>query len=153
MFSEHGLYIISDKFFERFPRDEWVSNKSQSRPFYFAIRKDDLLWMIPLTTKTDKIKEKIKRIEEKKGEGKCLYYDVGLIAGIERGFKIGDIFPITEEYIVRAYTIKEKPYVVQDKNLIERIERKAKSFINMVENGWIKSSINIVEIKAELLRK
>lgn len=151
-YTEHGLYIIKDEYFDRFPNQYWVLNKSESRPFYYAIRdKHGLLWMIPLTTKTDRIREKIKRDESRRGKGNCIYYDVGQIAGTERGFKIGDMFPITEMYILRPYTINAVAYVVEDSSLIERIQKKARRYLSLVESGAIRSSVNILEIRAMLL--
>ena len=150
-YREHGLYIIRDSYFERFPSQEWVSNKGENRPHYYAIvDSSGLMWMIPMTTKVDGIKRKIAKEEKKRGRGNCLFYHVGIIAGTERGFKIGDMFPVTEDYILRAYKVQGQEYVVQNKALISEIDRRATKYLNMVENNAIKPPFDILGIKNKL---
>lgn len=152
-YQEHGLYIIKDSYFSRFPNSTWVNNKGENRPHFYAISDSSgLMWMIPMTTQVDGIKRKIAKEEQKYGRGNCIYYHVGVIAGEERGFKISDMFPVSDDYILRAYTMHGQEYVVQTKSLIDEIEKRASKFLNMVERNAIKPSRDILGIKSQLIK-
>lgn len=145
--TQNGLYIIKDEFFKRFPNSHWVDNKNEKRPFFFAIKdQNGLLWMIPLSSQVDNIKAKIAREEAKRGKGNCIYYHIGQVAGRERGFNIGNMFPITENYILRSWTIGGKPYIVQETNVVEAITRKSLKFLNLVDSGTIRPQVDIMAI-------
>lgn len=150
--TQNGLYIIKDEYFQRFPNSRWVDNKSETRPFFFAVQdKSGLFWMIPLTTQVDNVRRKIAKDEERRGKGNCIYYHIGLVAGKERGFNIGNMFPITESYILRSWTINGTPYVVQDANAIEQVTRKSLKFLKLVSSGTIHPQVDILAIKRMLL--
>ncbi len=152
IYNEAGIYIISDDFFKRFPQYSWSDNKNESRPYYYAIRdKDGLLWMIPITSKVVKIQKRIDREESKRGAGNCIFYHIGLIAGQVRGFNIGNMFPVTEKYILHNYTIKNIPYFVKDKKLKDEIRAKANKYLSLVNSHSITPSIDVLSIKKELL--
>lgn len=145
--TQNGLYIIKDEFFKRFPNSHWVDNKNEKPPFFFAIKdQNGLLWMIPLSSQVDNIKAKIAREEAKRGKGNCIYYHIGQVAGRERGFNIGNMFPITENYILRSWTIGGKPYIVQETNVVEAITRKSLKFLNLVDSGTIRPQVDIMAI-------
>lgn len=151
-YREHGLYIVKDDYFKRFPNKEWTDNKGEKRPYYYAfVDRKGIFWFIPLTTQVESVKAKIKRDEDKRGVGTCIYYHVGKIAGQERGFKIGDMFPVTERYIERNFEVQNIPYFVQDKNLIDAIDKKAKKYLNLVERGVIHNARDIISTKHMLL--
>ena len=154
MYVEHGLYIVKDGYFKKFPNDAWVQNKDQNRPYYYALRdSDDILWMVPMTTQVEKCRAKIERVESERGKGNCIYYHIGVIAGKERGFKIGDMFPITDRYILRPYTINKTPYIVKTKDLNAELYSKAMRFINLVQAGKIRDDLGVVAIKEALLNQ
>lgn len=149
---EASLYIIDDDYFEKYADSTWLSNKSGSRPHYYCIKdKNNVIWMIPLSSKVENVKKKIARVEEQRGEGKCIYYHIGIIAGKERAFKICDIFPVTEKYIIRNYEISGKPYTVKNDNLNRSIKSKAMKYLELVEKQAILEQRNIMEIKEKLL--
>ena len=148
----NGLYIVKDEYFQRFPNSHWVDNKSETRPFYYAIKdRRGLYWMIPLTTQVERTKAKIARDELKHGAGNCIYYHVGLIAGRERGFNIGNMFPVTENYILREWTIGGTPYIVRDSNVIAAVSSKAEKFLSMVRRGAVHPQVDIMAVMRALL--
>ena len=149
----HGLYIIKDQYFEDFPRPHWVNNKNENRPYYYLLKdKDDILWVIPLSSRVDNYVERIRRLEEKHGKGKCVYYHIAPIASQDRVFLIGDMFPVSEEYISRPYTIDEECYVVKNTNTISAVRSKAMRYLKLVEKTK-KDRNNIMEIKRVLLNR
>lgn len=151
---QHGIYIVKDEFFARFSDFDWIYNKNESRPFYYVFPDaDGIYWLIPMTSRVETIRNKIARSEEKFGVGKCIYYAIGSVNGKEVGFRISDIFPITEKYIEREYQFNGCPAVIETKNLNELLERKAKKYLNMVRRGAIRTGKDIYAIRSILINE
>ena len=149
-----GLYIISDQYFVDFPNERYMDNKKESRPHYYAIRDNDgIFWMIPLSSKVEKYRVKIEKTEKVHGAGSCILYCVVPIHGLDRAVLICDMFPVTEEYILRAFTIDGIPYVIQNRNIQKAIHKRAMRYLSLVKRGVLKSSLNILETKEKLLEK
>lgn len=149
----NGLYIIDDAFFDDYPNDRYMQNKGENRPHYYAIQDNDgIYWMIPLSTKVEKYRQKIRDIEADKGKGRCFMYYLAPISGKERAVLICDMFPVTGRYISRPYTIGGQPYVVRNETICKDIRSKALRYLKMVERGQLKSPLNILEVKAALLK-
>lgn len=55
--------------------------------------------------------------------------------GKESVFLIQDMFPITEEYIERTYTIANNHLTVTSEHSALEIEKKAKKIMNMLKRG------------------
>ena len=55
-----GFYILTDKFFDRMNDPYLKNNKDGNRPFYYCVKEsddyNDVFWMIPLSSRTDKYK-------------------------------------------------------------------------------------------------
>lgn len=150
--ANYGLYIVDDRYFDRFPTDALVKNKSNARPNYFAFMdKDGICWMIPLSTQVAHYRAKLAVEEQKCGVGNCLYFAFAQIAGIERVVLTGNIFPVTAEYILRPYEINGIAYVLRNQNAIKEITQKAKRYLKLIEAGKIQDRAGILEIKAALL--
>lgn len=153
-YQKSGLYTIKDKYFRDFESDYWVDNKQENRPCYYLFSdKDGIFWMIPMSTQVDNYKEKIKKIEEKRGEGNCIYYHIGLVAGVERVFLIGDMFPVSDEYIKSPYIINHIPYVCRNNNLVASVHSKGMRYLRLVEQGVMKSRNDILGIRQALLNR
>ena len=149
-----GLYIISDRYFSDYPNERYMDNKKESRPHYYAIRDNDgILWMIPLSSKVEKYKVKIENTERIHGSNSCILCCIVPIHGTDRAVLICDMFPITDEYILRAFTIDGVPYVIQNKNIQKAIHKRAMRYLSLVKRGVLKSSLNILETREKLLEK
>lgn len=149
-----GLYIIKDEYFLKFPNPKFMDNKGESRPHYYAVRDNDgLFWMIPISSKVDKFKAKIAEVEEKAGAGNCFLFAIATVSGRERAFVISEMFPVTEEYILRPYTVKGMPLVIRNEEIQKTMKTKALRFLKMVNKGYVKSPLNIMSIKKNLLRE
>jgi len=104
----HGFYILKDEFFEEMSDPYLKNNKDGNRPFYYCVKENvgvkTIFWMIPLSSRVEKYKGIIaSKIENKKPcDG---LYVCKLPSGVESAFLIQDIFPITEEYIEREFTL------------------------------------------------
>lgn len=148
----YGLYNIKDIYFEDFRSDYFTDNKCENRPHYCTFTdKKGIIWFIPLSTQTEAYAEKIRKDEE--NHGSCLFYHIGKINGVNRVFLIGNMFPVTADYIKKPYTIGNTHYVVGNKELIKQIHKKAVRYLTLVEYKKLKPKVDIMKIKAELYKK
>ena len=148
---ESGLYKITDEYYIDFPHEKHIHIKD-GRPFYYAIKgKLGIYWLIPLSSKVDTYRNKIQSIEEKRGNGNCLTYYIGVIASKKRGFRICDMIPVTEKYIAGEFVINGIPYVVGDEKLIREISRRSRNFIKQLELGRMYSQIDALKIRDKLI--
>lgn len=149
---EHGLYIVKEQYFTDFPSKHWMQNKSESRPHYYSfVDPKGVIWMIPMSSQIENYKAKIKK-EEQKRNGRCLFYHIGKIAGKERVFIISDLFPITEDYIARAYTISSVEYVVRNETLNRELRSKAVKYIRLLEQKKLIDRNHILKIRSQLIK-
>lgn len=146
---QHGIYILKDSYYDTYNDGRMMDNKQQSRPHYLAIEINGVFWMVPLSSKVEKYKEKI-LVQESSGR-ECLYYHIGKIAGRECAFLIGDMIPVANEHISREYTISGIPYVVKDKDLNRKILKKAKRFLLLVRQKRITPYVDILKIESDLI--
>ena len=111
-------------------------NKEANRPHYYCFKEETigLFWMIPLSSKIDKY---IKIINKKIANGKpCdILHIMKLDNNKESVFLIQDMFPITENYIERTYTIANNHLTVTSEHSALEIEKKAKKVMNMLKKG------------------
>lgn len=146
---QFGLYILKDDYFVRFDNGFLIQNKNENRPFYCSfVDSKGLIWFIPLSSQVEKYEGKIKNAIEKHGESLFCY--IGKVAGKKRAFLIGQMFPVTNQYIRREYTIKGEPYRVKNKNDIKNIQSRAKAYIAMVKAGKLKAEVDLNAIIKEL---
>ena len=97
------LYHIKDEFFDRINNKGLMINheNGHSRPSYLAIKDDDILRFIPLSTKIEKYKTIIDKKEKKYGTCKTI-----LIKKI--AIFLQNAFPTLEKYIQSRHTIDGK---------------------------------------------
>lgn len=147
---EHGLYLIKDEFFQAFPSKTWMWNKKEQRPHYYAVNIKGLLWMIPMSTKADKYKAKIQKVESKYGPGNCVYYHLGVIAGTVRAFIVSGAFPVTRDYVLKTYDVRNQPYIVQDTRLNRALRSKLVRYIRLLEQGKLRDQNGVLGIRGQL---
>lgn len=151
-----GFYIISDEFYKDFPDSYLKGNKNERRPHCYALKdeKTGLYWMIPMSSRIKKYENIIsKRIQNGKP---C---DILHIAKLDNGktsvFLIQDIFPITEKYISREYTIGENHLRITSEKLATIIEQKSRKTLGMIRKGvkFTPTQPNVLKIEKQLLKK
>lgn len=148
----NGLCIIADQYFEDFPSVRHMSNKHESRPYYLAIRgADGIIWMIPLSSQVEKYKRKIEADESKYGD--CMFCYLARVKGRESAFLIGNVIPVTENYIKKPFTVSGIPFVMQNKDDIRKIQSKLKRYLLMTRQGKMKPAVDILKIERILLNR
>ncbi len=153
---EHGFYIVKDSFFD-FVGDPFLkNNKDGNRPFYYCVKDishdKTFYWMIPLSSRVEKYKEIIsnKISAHKPCDG---IYICKLPNDKQSVFLIQDIFPITEDYIEREYTLGSNHLILPFYKDVREIEKKAKHVINLVKKGvkLTPTSPNIISILKKII--
>lgn len=144
---QYGLYNISDTYFVDFKdiSNDFSYNKNENRPNYLSYQDDGIIWFIPMSSQVTKYKSKIESDEEKYGEGNCIFYYTGNIAGKEKVFLIGKMFPLTEKYIKKPYTIGNTHYILKNSTDVHNIHKRVSKYISLVKNNKIKPQINIMK--------
>lgn len=131
-----GFYIIKDKFFEDMKDPYLKGNKAGNRPHYYCFEdaSNGIYWMIPLSSHIDKYRL-IMGKKEKAGKPCDILHIVKLDDSRESVFLIQDMFPITEEYIEREYTIAGNHLMLTSEHTAREIEQKAKKIMGMLKRG------------------
>ena len=131
-----GFYIVKERFFDDMSDPFLKGNKGENRPHYYCFEDTHtgIYWMIPLSSRIDKYR---KIIEKKEQAGKTcdILHIVKLDDNRESVFLIQDMFPITEEYIERKYTIAGNHLMLTSEHTARTIEKKAKKVLAMVKKG------------------
>ncbi len=64
--SENGLCKVSEQYFVDFASPRHMFNKQENRPYFLAIRgENNIIWLVPLSSKTAKYRAKIEAIRSK----------------------------------------------------------------------------------------
>ena len=111
-------------------------NKTESRPHYYCFQdtSPDIYWMIPMSSKIKKYQRLIdKRISD--GKPCDILHVAKLDTGVECAFLIQDMFPITEEYIMRPFTISGNHLRLTSQHTAMIVRRKAKKVLGMLKRG------------------
>ena len=148
---EYSLCIVSDTYFSDFPSERWMWNKGENRPHYYAfLDKSGMMWLIPLSSKVEKYEAKILQEESRRGKGSCLFYHIGKAAGRRQAFIISGMMPVSEQYLVRLYTIDQIPVQVQNTKLNRELRSKALRYLHLLELHTLKDINNVLEIRQKL---
>ena len=128
------IYHIKDDYFTIVNDKGLMINheNGHSRPTYFTIKDDDILWFIPLSSKIEKYKKIIDNKEKKYGACKTIM--IREIAGKDSVILLQNAFPILEKYIDHPHIINGKPLKVID-TLKEEILNNFKYMISMKKEG------------------
>ena len=119
--AQYGLYRVSDIYFNDFESKYFCDNKNENRPHCCAFKESNgTIWLIPLSTRTSNYRDKIDKDEKRSKDGKCLFYHIGTIAGEEKVFLIGNMFPVSNKYIKSEYTISGIHYVIKEEKTDKR---------------------------------
>lgn len=128
------LYHIEDEFFSLVNDKGMILNheNGHSRPSYLAIKDNNILWFIPLSTKVEKYKKIIN--EKVKKYGSCKTILIKKIAGREQVILIQNAFPTLEKYIQSIHTINGR--TIRVASAIERkIVSDFKFVLSLKEKG------------------
>lgn len=128
------VYHIKDEFFDYINDKNLMTNheNGHSRPTYFVIKNDGVLWFVPLSSKVSKY-EKI--IENKiRKYGRCKTILIRKIANKKSVILLQNAFPILEKYISHPHVINGK-VIKLIPSLKKEILNNFKFMISMKKSG------------------
>ena len=150
-----GFYIIKDIFFEDMADPYLKGNKAGNRPHYYCFEDTNtgIYWMIPLSSQIDKYKRIVEK-KEKVGKPCDILHIVKLDDSRQSVFLIQDMFPITDGYIEREYTIAGNHLMLTSEHTVKEIEQKAKKVMGMLKRGvkFTPTQPNVIAILEKLKR-
>ena len=128
------IYHIKDEFFDKINDKGLMINheNGKTRPTYFTIKDNDILWFIPLSSKVDKYQKIIEKKELKYGFCKSII--IREIASKKSVILIQNAFPTLEKYIDHPHMTNGKALKVID-TLKEEILGDFKYMISMKKEG------------------
>ena len=148
-----GFYVIKNQFFENMADPYLKGNKAGNRPHYYCFEDADtgIYWMIPLSSQIDKYKRIVEK-KEKEGKPCDIIHIVKLDDSRQSAFLIQDMFPITDEYIEREYTIAGNHLMLTSEHTAKEIEQKAKKVMGMLKRGvkFMPTQPNVIAILEKL---
>lgn len=110
--------------------------------------------MIPLSSKVEKFR---RIIEQRKKQGKpcdtiCI---IKLDDNRESAFLIQDMFPISESYIEREYTIAGNHLMLTSEHEVRTLEKKARKVLKLIRHGvkFMPTQPDVMRIYRKLINK
>lgn len=150
---EHYLYVIKESFFKKFdPKEMLMINKEENRPHYYCFKgKDELYWIIPFSSKVEKYR-KIENNDIKK-YNKCDKFYFFKMGHKEHVLLIQNIFPISEKYFEKYYTISNNTVKIEDVKKNNEIKNKAENVLKKIKAGvfFFPGQKEIERIKKEVI--
>ncbi len=109
------LYHIKDEYFDVVNDENLMQNheRGKKRPTYFTIKDKNILWFIPISSKTNKYKKIIAKKTLKYGFCNTILIDK--IFDEDAAILLQNVFPTLEKYIDHAHTVNGKPARVSEK--------------------------------------
>ncbi len=141
------IYHIKDEFFDKINDKGLMINheNGKSRPTYFTIKDENILWFIPLSSKVSKYKPIIEQKIRKYGSCKSIM--IGKIVSKEVAILLQNAFPTLEKYIDHPHTKNGVPVKVSD-NLRNEILFNFNSLLALKKQGT-----NLFFPNIDLIRK
>lgn len=146
------IYHIKDEFFDKINDNGLMINheNGHSRPTYFTIKDNDILWFIPLSSKISKYKTIIDKKIEKYGICKSIM--ISEIANEKTVILLQNAFPTLEKYIDHPHIVDGEPLKVID-TLKEEILDNFKYLIALKKEGRNLFFTDIDKIKKIMLNE
>ena len=146
------VYHIKDDFFDKINDKGIMINheNGHSRPTYFTIKDNDMLWFIPLSSKVGKYKQIVDKKVKKYGSCKSIM--IREIANEESVILLQNAFPTLEKYIDHPHIINGKPLKVID-TLKNEILDNFKYMMALKQEGRNLFFTNIDNIKEKMLEE
>lgn len=146
------LYHIKDEFFDKINEKGLMINheNGHSRPSYLAIKDNDILWFIPLSTKVDKYKSIIEKKVKKYGSCKTIL--IKKIAEREQVILIQNAFPTIEKYVKSKHSIDGR-YIRVSRYIEKEIIDDFRYMLSLKKGGLNLFFTDIDTIKEKLLEE
>lgn len=147
------IYHIKDEFFDKIDDKSLMTNheNGHARPTYFTIKDKDILWFIPLSSKT----KKYKKIVDKKMKryGRCDTILIREVLGKDAAILLQNAFPTLEKYIDHPHLLENgKPAKVVETLKVEILQN-FEYLLKLKSKGVNLFFTDIDKIKEKLIEK
>ena len=127
-----------------------------NRPHYYCFEDTNtgIYWMIPLSSRVEKYRRIVEK-KEKSGRSCDILHIVKSDDSRESVFLIQDMFPITEKYIEREYTIAGNHLMLTSEHTAKVIKQKARKVLGMLKRGmkFMPTQSDVLSILEKLKQK
>jgi hypothetical protein len=130
------VYHIKNTYFDAVDDDKLMRNHEGGsyRPTYFCVKdeKSGLLWVIPMSSRTEKYKAYMQKDIDR--YGKCLKIVIGEYASVNAAFLLQNMFPVLPKYIDHIHLVKSNPVPVNTR-LQAIIDRNFRELLRLHRKG------------------
>ena len=146
------LYHIKDEYFDIVNDESLMRNheKGKKRPTYFAIKDNNILWFIPVSSKVDKYQKIIDRKIKKYGF--CNTIIIRKSAEEDAVILFQNAFPTLEKYIDHIHTINGIPLRIST-DLQNEIKYLFKNMLGLKKRGTNLFFTDIDQLKNKMLEE
>jgi len=135
-FKEGYVYHIKDDYFLKVNDNKLMQNKENGtfRPTFYCLKDNntELLWVVPLSTRTKKYQEIYDKQVDK--YGKCLTIVIGEFDDKKAAFLLQNMFPITSDYLDHVHIKNGNPVPVKH-SIHQIVQNNMKQLKILVDKG------------------
>jgi len=145
---DYGLYILTDDFMSSYYPSYFPQNKGDKRPFFMAFedrKYPDIVWMIPISSKTDKYDDIVKR-----------YPNAGKKIEINRRDSYvltQNLFPALKTHVLREYTVNSIHYKILNEDVKGEINKKCLAIMALYSQGKIPHADDVLQLYSRLINE
>lgn len=153
--NEKQLYLLNDNHFKRYKNyklfTDYENKNKGARPYYICVKKKDVCWVIPLSSRVEKYKSYYNNEIKKYGESVKFHFTK--IGGKESVLLIQNAFPISYKNIERPYLQYNKEVAIKDNKEVNSIKSKLDKMLKFVERGYTfyPHQPNVLELEKEII--
>ena len=140
--------------FQYFDRKDGTNEGNRPHYYCFEDTNTGIYWMIPLSSRVEKYRRIVEK-KEKSGRSCDILHIVKSDDSRESVFLIQDMFPITEKYIEREYTIAGNHLMLTSEHTAKVIKQKARKVLGMLKRGvkFMPTQPDVLSILEKLKQK
>lgn len=149
LIKEGKLYFIKNEFFDYIDDKHLMKNhgSKSNRPLYLVIKRNNLIWLIPLSSKIEKYKRIL--IEKTIKYGRCDSILISKVSGKESVFLIQNAFPCVEKYIDHCFISNIEEFISKETKI--QVYKRLLILFKLKDRGinLFKSDIDFIRQKLE----
>jgi hypothetical protein len=130
------LYFLKDDFWSKIA-DDYIKkdHETTQRPHYFALqdKKTSLYWLVPCSTQVEKYERIIKAKKAKNKPTDAI--KIVRIQDKKNALLFQDMFPVTENYILKPYIRGGQSVRIADDKVLAEIENNAYKVMKLLRRG------------------
>lgn len=152
---ENYLYFLKDEHFKQNKKyklfTDYENKNKGERPYYVCFKKQDVCWVIPLSTQVDKYKSFYEKEIQRFGNSTKFHFIT--LYGKESVMLIQNAFPIAYKNINKPYIKNNIQMKISNISEIKSIKKKFNRMISLINKGVIfyPHQPNVLALEKELL--